>query len=84
MCITAGVGAIRKNMSLSTLAETAPDAGLSVQASLAIAACLAPTAIVGGLLGAGLTHRLPLFWVRLAFVLLMSWAALNMLGLLPG
>ena len=83
MCITAGIGAARKNMALSTLAETAPDAGLTVGASLTIAACLAPTALVGGLLGAGLTHRLPLFWVRVAFVLLMSWAALNMLGLIP-
>ncbi len=80
MCITAGVGAARKNMSLSALtaADGAP-LGLSADQSLVIAACLAPTALLGGFLGAHLTHALPLKWIRIAFILLMAWASMNML-----
>ena len=80
MCITAGIGAARKNLSLGAL--TAADGtllGLSADQSLLIAACLAPTALVGGLFGAHLTHALPLKWIRLAFILLMAWASANML-----
>jgi uncharacterized membrane protein YfcA len=83
MCLTAVIGAVRKNMTLATLAESASGSGMTLQDSLTIAACLAPTAVIGGLLGAGATHKLPLYWVRVAFVVLMCWAALNMLGLLP-
>ena len=76
----AGIGAARKNLSLGAL--TAADGtllGLSADQSLLIAACLAPTALVGGLFGAHLTHALPLKWIRLAFILLMAWASANML-----
>ena len=54
--------------------ETASDA------SLLVAACLAPTAAFGAFVGAGLTHALPVRWVRVAFILLMVWASANMLG----
>ncbi|MEM9252627.1 MAG: sulfite exporter TauE/SafE family protein [Planctomycetota bacterium] len=52
MCVTAGLGAAAK---MSTLPE-----GLSAGRALLIAAVLAPTAIAGGLIGASLTHRLPI------------------------
>ena len=79
MCLTAVFGAVYKNATLSNVA--APEA-LTVTESLLLAACLAPTAVVGALVGAGLTHRLPLKWVRLAFILLMIWASAHMLGLI--
>jgi uncharacterized membrane protein YfcA len=41
---------------------------------------LAPGALVGGRLGAVLTHRLPLRGVRAAFVVLMVVAAWRMMG----
>ncbi|MCH7572184.1 MAG: sulfite exporter TauE/SafE family protein [Planctomycetes bacterium] len=75
MCLTALVGAARKNM---TLADLTP--ALSIKESLLVAACLAPTAAIGALVGAGLTHALPVRWVRVAFILLMVWASANMLG----
>ena len=81
MCLTAIVGAVRKNATLETLTDTAGNP-LLLQDSLLVAACLAPTAMVGALIGAGLTHALPLRWVRLAFILLMSWASIKMLGVL--
>jgi uncharacterized membrane protein YfcA len=73
MCLTAIVGAVLKN---ATLWEH----DLSMSDSLMIAACLIPTAIAGSYLGAGLTHSLPLQWVRVAFLLLTAWASLDMLG----
>ncbi len=80
MCITAGVGALRKNITLAHLPE--PNGGILLADSLTLAACLAPTAMLGALIGAGLTHTLPMRWVRLAFILLMVWASANMLGVL--
>ncbi|MCI0631288.1 MAG: sulfite exporter TauE/SafE family protein [Phycisphaerales bacterium] len=81
MVITATIGSIRKNYTLSGLVEPGigPD---SWRQSLMIAAVLAPTAVIGGLVGGKLTHVLPLNWVRVAFILLMSWASLNMLGII--
>ena len=55
---------------------------LHLQDSLILAAYLAPTATIGALIGARLTHTLPLRWVRLAFVLLIVWASLSMLGVI--
>jgi uncharacterized membrane protein YfcA len=81
MCITSIVGAARKNMALEQLAEHGESLGLHVTDSLLIAACLAPTAIIGGFLGAGLTHGLPLRWIRVAFILLMAAASGKFLGL---
>ncbi len=83
MGLTSAVGAVRKNLTIESLVDAAGvPLGLSLRESLLIAACLAPTAMAGALVGAGLTHTLPLRWVRLAFILLMSWAAARMLGLL--
>lgn len=52
--------------------------GLVFTDALLLAALLAPTALLGGRLGASLTHRLPLKWVRIAFIGLMIAAAWEM------
>lgn len=74
MVVSAAVGAIYKNATL------APH-GVRWQSSLLLAACLAPTCALGGRLGASLTHRLPLRYVRLAFIALMIVATWRMLAL---
>jgi uncharacterized membrane protein YfcA len=79
MCVTATVGAIRKNLTLSQLTDAAGNA-LDVHESLAIAACLAPTAIIGGLLGASLTHVLPLKWINIVLLILLAAASAKFLG----
>ncbi|MEX0885452.1 MAG: sulfite exporter TauE/SafE family protein [Phycisphaeraceae bacterium] len=53
------------------------------QWSLLLAALLAPTAWLGGRLGASLTHRLPIRQVRIAFIILMIVAAWRMAAI-PG
>jgi len=80
ICLSAGVGAIYKNATLGQHVDTAM---ISWQSSLLIAALLSPTAWLGARLGAGLTHRLPLRQVRLAFICLMVVAAWKMAGF-PG
>lgn len=82
MCVSAGVGAIRKNLTLSQLVDAnGLSLGLSWEDSLKITYFLAPTAMLGGLFGAKLTHSLPLNWVRVAFILLLIWASADMLGI---
>jgi len=44
-----------------------------------IVGILAPTAIIGGLVGSHLTHRLPKTYVRVAFIVFMVWTAYEML-----
>ena len=78
MCVTAAVGAALKNQTLNDLTD-ASGASLDLSDSLVLAIHLAPTATLGALIGAGLTHALPVRWVRLAFILLMIWASFNML-----
>ena len=58
------------------------DATLRWQDSLIIAGCFIPTAMIGGWLGAKLTHSLRIRYVRIAFILLLCWAAWKMLGLM--
>jgi uncharacterized membrane protein YfcA len=82
MCLTAIIGAARKNATLGehmNLQHTSEV--LTVSNSLLIALCLAPTAVGGAYIGGWLTHSLPLSWVRLAFILLMLWASGKMLGI---
>lgn len=76
--VTGTIGAMAKNL---TLAE-ATDGARTMEDSLLLAASLAPGAIVGGLLGSHLAHRLPMFWVRLCFVCLLTFSAAQMSGLL--
>jgi len=74
MCFSSVVGATYKNVSLGSH-------GLAVTDSLTIAALLAPTAIIGGFLGARLTHVLPVRVVRGAFICVIIAAAWKMAGL---
>ena len=76
--VTGLIGAIAKNL---TLVE-ATHGDRTVVDSLLLAASLAPGAIIGGLTGSHLAHRLPIFWVRLAFVCVLALSALKMSGLL--
>ncbi|MFG0331474.1 MAG: sulfite exporter TauE/SafE family protein [Phycisphaerales bacterium] len=76
ICVTAGIGAFVKNLTLDQAG-----AGFSVDRSLLIASALVPGAIVGSFLGAILTHRLPNQLVRLVFIILMIVAAAKMSGL---
>ncbi len=81
MCLSSIVGAITKNATLSRHEDFQnPGEMLHVLDSVMLAAWLLPTAIIGGFLGAVLTHKLPLLWVRVAFVLLLLWASGRMLG----
>lgn len=75
ICLTAVVGAALK---LATL----PGEGESVGEALIRAAAMAPTAILGAHLGASLTHRLHLHWVRvvIAIMLLISAYRLGLAG----
>lgn len=76
--VTGLIGALAKNL---TLAEATGGARTFLDSAL-LAASLAPGAIAGGLIGSHLAHRLPIFWVRLAFVCLLSMSALQMSGVL--
>lgn len=76
--VTGTIGAIAKNL---TLAE-ATGGARTIEDSLLLAASLAPGAIVGGVLGSHLAHYLPMFWVRVFFVCLLTFSALQMSGLL--
>jgi len=74
ICVTATVGAGLKLGTLHRVDE-------SVSAALLLAALMAPTAIIGGLMGARLTHTLPIRLVRAAVTALLLLAAAKMAGL---
>ncbi len=76
--VTGTIGAIAKNLTLSEATEGAR----TFADSLLLAVSLAPGAVAGGLIGSHLAHRLPMFWVRLCFVCLLTFSALQMSGLL--
>ncbi len=71
MCITAAVGATMKIWTL-------PQHGFKPTHAIAIALLLTPTAVLGGGLGARLTHRLPLSAMRGVFIALLLAAAWKM------
>ncbi|MBK9129107.1 MAG: sulfite exporter TauE/SafE family protein [Phycisphaerales bacterium] len=56
-----------------------PTNGLNPLHGWLLAAVLAPGALIGGWLGADLTHRLPLRWVRLAFQVALGLSGLRLL-----
>lgn len=80
MCITAVVGSLVKNLTLTGHLDL-HNAPLRIEDSLLLAVCLAPTAIIGGHLGAGLTHSVPLGFVRIVFILLLGITAVKLLGI---
>lgn len=71
MCVSATLGAIYKNATL-------PKHDVPWHQGILLAAMLAPTCWIGGRLGAGLTHSLPVRQVRMAFVALMIVAAVKL------
>lgn len=75
MCITAVIGATLKVATLDRVGYSASDA-------LILALLLAPGALLGSYLGAGLTHRLPLGVVRGVFAIVVLVVALRLGGLL--
>jgi len=72
ICVTAVVGA---GLKLATLHEHAQ----SWTWALTLAALMAPTAIVASLVGAGLTHSLPIKTVRAAITVLLMIVAVRLL-----
>lgn len=74
MCLTAIAGA---GVKTATLGEH----GYSPGSAVIMAAAMAPTAVLGGRIGAGLTQRLPTTAVRVAMVLLLLLSAWQMSGL---
>ena len=79
MVLTSIVGALHKNLTLPTHLD-ADGEPLSIATSLTIAACMAPTGVAGGMIGAVLTHRLPIKAVKMAFIALMLVSSLKMFG----
>ncbi|MEO0515228.1 MAG: sulfite exporter TauE/SafE family protein [Planctomycetota bacterium] len=71
ICVSAAVGAVYKNLSLSSQPVPAGSEPVTWVAGLTLGLLLAPTAFLGGRLGASLTHILPLRTIRLAFIGLM-------------
>ena len=75
ICLTALLGAGLKMATLSTLGEPWQDAAL-------LAVAMAPTAMIGGAIGANLTHYLPTAVVRAVVSVLLLVAAARLAGLL--
>ena len=71
ICLTGVVGSIYKHATLG-------NHGLNASTGFILAGLLAPTAVLGGYLGAGLTHILPVRLVRAVFILLMVVATWKM------
>ncbi len=71
MAVTAGIGAVIKIATLS-------DHGETWQNALILALILAPTSILGGHFGAGLTHKLPTRTVQVVFAVIMIAAAVRL------
>ncbi len=71
ICVSATLGAIYKNATLG-------GHGYYWYQSMSLALLLAPSCWLGGHVGAGLTHRLPVRQVRVVFICLMVVAAVKM------
>jgi len=81
ICVSAAVGAVYKNLSLSGQPVPAGSEPVTWTAGLTLGLLLAPTAFLGGRLGASLTHALPLRMIRVAFIALMVVACWKMAAL---
>ena len=73
ICMTAVIGA---GLKLATLSGE----GQSWTAALGLAALLAPTAMIGGVIGASLTHALPINAVRAAVTIVLLASAAKLAG----
>lgn len=70
------IGAAYKNFTL-------PQHGIEISDSLKIAACIMPTAIIGGFLGGHLMHKLHHHAVRAVFIIVLILAALKLISTAP-
>ncbi|QDU70271.1 sulfite exporter TauE/SafE family protein [Mucisphaera calidilacus] len=71
ICFSAAIGSVVKN---ATLAQH----GVPWWSGLFLALLLAPTAAIGGRIGAGLTHKLPVRQVRIALIVVLAVGAWRM------
>jgi len=74
------IGAIVKNTTLHEI--TRDGVPLSMWNSVAIAAAVIPTAVIGSWIGASLVHVLPVKWIRSVFACLLVFAGFKMTGTL--
>jgi uncharacterized membrane protein YfcA len=81
MAVTSLVGAAQKNANLSQLTDAAGNT-LQFAESFTIALGIAPGAMLGAFIGAGLTHALPERAVRIAFLIVLAAIATQMLGII--
>ena len=72
MWVSSSIGAFLKVITLG-------DEGQDWRAALLLAACMATGAVVGAPLGAKLTHRLPVRWLRLVLAVILAGAGARML-----
>lgn len=73
MGITSAVGATIK-------VATLPQHNAQPGHAIVLALLLAPTAVLGGYLGAGLTGKLPINWIKLVFAIVLGLSGLRMAG----
>jgi len=71
------VGALAKNLSVARL-EDPSGAPLTLAQSLTLAGMLAPTALLGGYLGAGISYRMPIKALKAVFAVLLAFAGARM------
>jgi len=72
ICLSA-IGAVFKNVTLVRQ-------GMPSERTLVLAVLLIPAAMIGGYLGARLTHRMPLRFLRLCLVVLMAYAGWRLIA----
>jgi uncharacterized membrane protein YfcA len=71
ICVTSTLGAALK-------VATLPEHGQEIGRALVLAGVMAPGAVVGGVVGARVTHALPVKGVRIAITVLLALAAVNL------
>lgn len=79
MCFTSIVGALTKDLTISSVADPVTGKPLLLIDALQISLWLFPMAILGAWLGARFTHILPVQWIRLVFIIVLLVAALKYL-----
>ncbi|MBM43956.1 MAG: hypothetical protein CMJ36_02940 [Phycisphaerae bacterium] len=79
MCFTSIVGAVTKDLTLSSIVD-GTGKPLLLSDAMQIAVCLFPMAMVGAWMGARLTHILPVQWIRMVFILVLFVAAAKYLS----
>jgi len=80
MCFTSIVGAVTKDLTISSVADPVSGKPLLLIDALQLSLWLFPMAILGAWLGARFTHILPVQWIRLVFIIVLLVAALKYLA----